>query len=45
MKRLYAFIAMWLMIGSTFAQVLVNETFENGNTVDQALRSDVLTRF
>ena len=36
MKRLYAFIAMWLMIGSTFAQVLVNETFENGNTVGQA---------
>jgi hypothetical protein len=35
MKKLYAFIAMWLLMGSTFAQVLVNETFENGNTVDQ----------
>ena len=36
MKKLYAFIAMWLLMGSTFAQVLVNETFENGNTVEQA---------
>ena len=35
MKKLYAFIAMWLLAGSTFAQVLVNETFENGNTVGQ----------
>ena len=35
MKKLYAFIAMWLLVGSAFAQVLVNETFENGNTVDQ----------
>ena len=35
MKKLYAFIAMMLLAGSTFAQVLVNETFENGNTVDQ----------
>ena len=35
MKKLYAFIAMWLLAGSAFAQVLVNETFENGNTVDQ----------
>ena len=35
MKKLYAFIAMWLLMGSAFAQVLVNETFENGNTVDQ----------
>ena len=35
MKKLYAFIAMMLMMGSTFAQVLVNETFENGNTVGQ----------
>lgn len=36
MKRLYAFIALWLMMGSVFAQVLVNETFENGNAVGQA---------
>ena len=35
MKKLYAFIAMMLLMGSTFAQVLVNETFENGNTVGQ----------
>ncbi len=35
MKKLYAFIATWLLIGSSFAQVLVNETFENGNTVEQ----------
>ena len=35
MKKLYAFIAMWLLMGSAFAQVLVNETFETGNTVDQ----------
>ena len=35
MKKLYAFIAMWLLMGSAFAQVLVNETFENGNTVGQ----------
>ena len=35
MKKLYALIAMWLLAGSAFAQVLVNETFENGNTVDQ----------
>ena len=35
MKKLYAFIAMWLLAGSAFAQVLVNETFENGNTVGQ----------
>ena len=35
MKKLYAFIAMMLLAGSAFAQVLVNETFENGNTVDQ----------
>ena len=35
MKKLYALLAMWLLMGSAFAQVLVNETFENGNTVDQ----------
>ena len=35
MKKLYAFIAMWLLMGSAFAQMLVNETFENGNTVGQ----------
>ena len=35
MKKLYSFIAMMLFMGSTFAQVLVHETFENGNTVDQ----------
>ena len=35
MKKLYALIAMWLLAGSAFAQVLVNETFENGNTVGQ----------
>ena len=35
MKKLYAFIATWLLMGSSFAQVLVNETFENGNTVGQ----------
>ena len=36
MKKLYAFIAMWLLAGSAFAQVLVNESFENGNTVGQS---------
>ena len=35
MKKLYAFIAMMFLVGSSFAQVLVNETFENGNTVGQ----------
>lgn len=35
MKKLYALIAMWLLVESAFAQVLVNETFENGNTLDQ----------
>jgi hypothetical protein len=35
MKKLYAFVAMMLLMGSAFAQVLVNETFENGNTVGQ----------
>ena len=35
MKKLYAIIATMLLMGSAFAQVLVNETFENGNTVDQ----------
>ena len=36
MKKLYALLAMWLLAGSAFAQVLVNETFENGNIVDQS---------
>ena len=36
MKKLYAFFATMLLMGSAFAQVLVNETFENGNTVGQA---------
>ena len=31
MKRLYFFLAMMLLIQSSFAQVIVNETFENGN--------------
>ena len=35
MRRFLTMIAMWLLMGSAFAQVLVNETFENGNTVDQ----------
>lgn len=35
MKKLYAFIAMWFLAGSAFAQVLVNEPFENGNIVGQ----------
>ena len=36
MKRLFTLFAMWLLMGSTFAQVLVNETFETGNTVGQS---------
>ena len=36
MKRLFTFMLVLLLTGSAFAQVLVNETFENGNTVDQA---------
>ena len=35
MKRLFTLCTMLLLMGSTFAQVLVNETFETGNTVDQ----------
>jgi len=35
MKKLFTLLAMWLLMESAFAQVLVNETFENGNTVDQ----------
>lgn len=35
MNRLYVLLAMMLFVGSVSAQVLVNETFENGNTVDQ----------
>ena len=36
MKRLFTLMMTLLLIGSGFAQVLVNETFESGNTVDQA---------
>ena len=35
MKRLFTLIALCLLMGNTFAQVLVNEGFETGNTVDQ----------
>ena len=35
MKRLFTLMMTLLLVGSSFAQVLVNETFENGNTVDQ----------
>ena len=35
MKRLFTFMMTLLLVGSGFAQVLVNETFENGNTVGQ----------
>jgi hypothetical protein len=35
MKRLFTLMMTLLFVGSGFAQVLVNETFENGNTVDQ----------
>ena len=35
MKRLFTLCTMLLLMGSTFAQVLVNESFETGNTVDQ----------
>ena len=35
MKKLYVLIAMMFLMGSASAQVLVNETFENGNTVGQ----------
>ena len=35
MKRLFTLLATLLLMGSAFAQVLVNETFENGNTVGQ----------
>lgn len=35
MKKLYALFVMCFLMGSAFAQVLVNETFETGNTVDQ----------
>ena len=35
MKRLFTVMLMLFFIGSTSAQVLVNETFENGNAVDQ----------
>ena len=36
MKRLFTIMAMLLLMGSAFAQVLVNETFEEGNTVGQS---------
>ena len=35
MKRLFTLCALLLLMGGSFAQVLVNETFETGNTVDQ----------
>ena len=35
MKRLFTFMVTLFLMGSVFAQVLVEETFENGNTVDQ----------
>ena len=35
MKRLFTLMILLLLVGSGFAQVLVNETFENGNTVGQ----------
>ena len=35
MKKLYVLIAMLFLMGGASAQVLVNETFENGNTVGQ----------
>lgn len=35
MKRLLTLLALLFMMGGAFAQVLVNETFEVGNTVDQ----------
>ena len=35
MKRLFTLFVMFLLMGSVMAQVLVNETFENGNTVGQ----------
>ena len=35
MKRLFTLLLMMSFMSGTFAQVLVNETFENGNTVDQ----------
>ena len=36
MKRLFTLFFVLLLVGSAFPQVLVNETFENGNTVGQA---------
>ncbi|MCR5646434.1 MAG: T9SS type A sorting domain-containing protein [Bacteroidales bacterium] len=36
MKRLFTLGAMLLVMSGAFAQVLVNETFENGNTVGQS---------
>lgn len=35
MKRLFTLLALMVLVGSASAQVLVNETFETGNTVDQ----------
>lgn len=35
MKRWFVLVAMWLLVSGSSAQVLVNETFENGNTVGQ----------
>ena len=36
MKRLFTLCAMLLLMGGAFAQVLVNETFETGNTVGES---------
>ena len=36
MKKLFTLLMLVLLMGSTFAQVLVNETFETGNTVGQS---------
>ena len=36
MKRLFTLLTFVLLVTSTFAQVLVNETFESGNTVGQS---------
>ena len=35
MKRFFTLLMLSLLMGSAFAQVLVNETFEVGNTVEQ----------
>ena len=35
MKKLLTLLMLTFLMGSTYAQVLVNETFETGNTVGQ----------